>query len=216
MKISLPKLAALALLLGCSSANSQTLNWGSLTESEIVDSNGATLDNLENVFLFQLGAFEEDFIPDETNVSQWLANWKVFDSASLTNEGDGKYHFLDSRTVEDYNDTESGDYSSAFEGLKGYIWVRNTANTEYFLASASEWTFPTVQECCPTGIHSWSLGDAIVPVWGSIGDNHGGGEYSSPGPYDIQTHAVPEAGSTLLALVACGMTLLRRRRPVLD
>lgn len=223
MKISLPKLAALALLLGCTSAHSQTLNWGSLTGSDIINSSGQELDSngvgLENTFLFQLGAFEEDFIPDETNMSQWLENWRVFDSASLVNSGDGTSQFLGTKDVHNYRNPSSplvNDYPSVFEGLKGYIWIRNEAGTEYFLASVSSWVFPTLQECCPGGgTVDWSISDVIVPVWGSHLDNHGGGEYSSPGPYDIQTHAVPEPGSMLLALVTCGMTMFRRRRPVL-
>ncbi|RYD81839.1 MAG: hypothetical protein EOP84_10355 [Verrucomicrobiaceae bacterium] len=222
MKFTLPKLAALALLLGCTSAYSQTLNWGSLIGSEIVNSDGQEIDSdgvgLQNAFLFQLGAFQDGFIPDDTNVSQWLDNWHVYDSASLFNNGDGTSQFLGSKDVHDYRnpgDSQLNDYPSVFEGLKGYIWVRNTAGTEYFLASAGTWTFPTLQECCPSGgTVDWSVSDVIVPVWGSAGDNHGGGTYTGMGPYDIQTHSVPEVGSAFFALFACGMTVLRRRRPV--
>ena len=219
MKISLPKLAALALLVGCTSAQSQTLNWRSVIGTEIVNSSGQEIDSegvgLENTFLFQLGVFEEDFIPDETNMGQWLANWHVFDSAMLGNNGDGTSQFSSTAVVppepvnaSDPPNPDREEYLSMFEGLKGYIWIRNQAGTEFFLASASTWTFPTAEECCPTNTFGWSMSEVVVPVWGS-------NDSGTPGDYYIQTHAVPEAGSTLLGLIACGMTVLRRRRTVL-
>ncbi|RYD21775.1 MAG: PEP-CTERM sorting domain-containing protein [Verrucomicrobiaceae bacterium] len=217
MKISLPKLAALVLLLGCPSVHAQTLNWGSKIESEIVDSSGQEIDadgsGLQNAFLFQLGAFEEGFIPDETNMGQWLANWHVFDSAPYYNNGDGTSQFSSSMDVHDYrnpSDPQLNDYPSMFEGLKGYIWIYNEAGTEFFLASASSWVFPTLEtDCCSNGEPDpWSISDVVVPVWGTY-------EKSESEPDYIQTQAVPEPGSALLALIACGMTVFRRRRPVL-
>jgi hypothetical protein len=209
MKATFTQLAALLLLLGAGSAHSQTLNWASQTESSIVDSEGNALDNS---FLFQLGTFEETFIPDETNVGQWFDNWRVFDTASYVYDPVNDWsNFSGTENVHDV-----ANYTTRFEGLKGYIWIRNTENTEYFLASADSWTFPTFNPtCCSNGElpTTWSVTQIGTPIWGSDLDSHGGGNYVAEGPFDIQTHTVPETGASLLVLISCGMAVLRRRRP---
>lgn len=210
MKASLSKIAVLTFLLGCVSARSQTLNWGSLDDSTIVDSEGV---GLNNAFLFELGAFDESFIPDETNVGQWLDNWHAFDSAGLTT-GEYGSRFLTTSVLQNGSTTDQENYVNFFEGLKGYIMIHNLGETEYFLARFDTWIFPTFEtECCSNGGPlAWTVSETTTPVWGSVGNNHGGGGYEPLGPYDIQTHTVPEAGSSLLTLFAGGMAVLRRRR----
>src|SRR5215217_561220 len=138
MKFSLPKLTVLAFLLGCASASSQTLNWGSFSGSEIGDSDGAMLDN--DTFFFELGTFEEGFVPNETNVAEWLDNWRVFDTATL-GPGDepGTSQFSKSSVIQDPEHAST--YVSMFQGLQAYIWVREKGNTEYFLTSSTQWSF---------------------------------------------------------------------------
>ncbi|RYD49215.1 MAG: hypothetical protein EOP85_02075 [Verrucomicrobiaceae bacterium] len=212
MKLSVLKLSACLLLLGSAAAHSQTLNWGSETESAIMDSEGTGLGapELGETFLFELGAFTQGFIPDETNMAQWLDNWHVFDSTTLFTNEDGSAQFSSTRTIQDYDATAQpgSEYQSMFEGLKGYIWVRNTENTEYFLASADTWTFQQKDpNCCSnTPPVTWSITDVDTPVWG------GSGYISPENPY-IQTQAVPELSSAFLAFLATGMFALRRRRP---
>lgn len=218
MKLSLLKLAALTFLLGCVPAYSQTLNWGSLDDSTIVDSNGEDLGQ-NNTFLFELGAFDEDFIPDETNVGQWGAKWHTFDTASLTTDEYGS-RFLDTRVLQNDAPGVQLDYVNMFEGLKGYIMIRNPERTEYFLARFDTWVFPTFEtNCCSNdGTLTWTVSESTTPIFGSVGNNHGGGDFESPGPYDIQTHTVtglqpiPETHSSLLAILGCGAALMRRRR----
>jgi hypothetical protein len=208
MKAPLAPLIAIASLLGAASALSQTLNWSSLTQSAIADSEGELLDNS---FVFQLGAFTAEFVPDESNLEEWVNHWQVFDSADYSyNPGDQTGYFTGTQNLQDVPA-----YPTMFEGLKAYIWVRNAANTEYFLASASTWTFPDQDPgCCPTGVTTWSMSDlgSDTPIWGGQDIYQGGGDFNAPGPYDLQTHAVPEPGPSVLALVACGTFLLIRRR----
>ena len=210
MKAHLAKITALTFLLGVASAHSQTLNWASLTQSEIVDSQGVALD--ENTFVFELGAFDATFVPDQQNIGQWLDHWHVFDTADYSyDSGSATSYFTATENVQNV-----ANYTTMFQGLQGFLWIRNSSGTEYFLANAAQWLFPTLDPgCCKNGeVTTWSVSnlDDDEPIWGSQGDHHGGGEYDAPGPYDIQTHAVPEAGSSLLALLGCGLVMLRRRR----
>lgn len=208
MKTHLAKLIALLFVFGAEAACSQTLNWASLSGSTIVDSKG---DPLNTTFLFQLGTFDVGFMPNNTNIGQWTAKWHVFDTAAYSYNTTDLGYFTGTEDVQDVPA-----YASMFEGMKAYLWVRNDTQTEHFLASASTWTFPIKDPgCCPNGlVTSWSVSDlgTGTPIWGSQGSHDGGGDFTSPGPYDVQTHVVPEAGSSLLALIGCGFALLRRRR----
>lgn len=201
--------------IGTLAARSQTLNWGSLTGSDIVDSHGGALDN---TFIFQLGAFEAGFIPDETNKNSWDANWHVFDTASYSNNPAEGGYFTGTKDLQDVSS-----YSSLFAGMAAFLWIRNDTGSEQFLATATgssggrEWKFPTIDAgCCPNGeVTTWSVSDLAsdVPIWGSQGYQDGGGYFDVMGPFNIQTHAVPEPGSTaMLALCGIYIAIFRRRQ----
>ena len=205
IQILLSKFGTLVFLLILGVAKSQTLNWASLTDGAIVDRGGEVLNE---TFIFQLGAFGPDFKPIESNLLEWATNWRVFDTA------DYAYDFS-SQALQDVPD-----YTAMFQGLKAYLWIRNAANTDYFLASAAAksgvaaWQFPLLDPgCCPIGIFSWSISDlgGDTPIWGSQDGNDGGGGFIAPGPSDIRTHSVPEPGAWLLSLVAPLVSLRRRR-----
>lgn len=213
MKANLFKLITLMFLLGATSARSQTLNWASLTGSDIVDSKGAVLD--PNTYVFELGAFTAGFTPVESNISHWdsASNWHVFSTAAYSGNSLDGWVFTGTQNLQDVPA-----YTSLFQGLEAYIFVRNTTDTEYFLArpaASGSWLFPTLDtSCCPNGtVTTWSVSDlgSGNPVWGSQGGNEGGGT-GTYGNHDVQTYAVPEAGSSLLAIFGCGLLLLRRRR----
>lgn len=213
MKVHTLKLMALILVFGGASARSQTLDWGSLTQSTIMDSQGAPLDN---TFLFQLGTFDVDFTPTQTNLGQWSANWHTFATAAYSYDPDNLGYFTGTENVQDVSD-----YANMFQGLQAYLWIHNAADTEYLLATTSsdKWKFPALDpDCCPTGeVTQWSVSDlgTDTPVWGSQLDYHGGGDYAGsilPYPYDLQTSAVPEPASSLLALLGGGLVMTRRRR----
>lgn len=208
------RLIAVLLLLGVSSARSQTLNWGSLTGSNIVNSQG---DPLDNTFLFELGAFDEGFVPDESDPGEWSAHWNVFDTASYSYSEDGGGYFTGSQDAQAVSS-----YSSLFAGMAAFLWIRNGDETEHFLSTShsklggADWFFPALDPgCCPNGeVTTWSVSDlgGTVPLWGSQGDQHGGGNYTAPGPYDIQTHMIPEPSCLLLFSIGCGYFMTRRRR----
>ncbi|MEO5915833.1 MAG: hypothetical protein ABIS50_16475 [Luteolibacter sp.] len=210
MKFPLAKLCSLIFLLGAATAYSQTLNWASLTESDIVNSHG---DPLDNTYLFELGAFTDGFVPDETNVGSWETEWHVFDTAVYSYNPVDLGYFTGTQDVQ----SVSG-YTSMFQGLKAYLWIHNTTDTEHFLASTSSdiWKFPTLQPgCCPNGEGpTWSVSNlnSDNPIWGGQSGHEGTGEHSVSGPFEIQTYVVPETGSSLLALLGIGFAVSRRRR----
>ncbi len=209
MTAHLAKFFGFAFLLAVSPLHGQTLNWSSLTGSTINDSQG---DPLNNSYVFQLGTFGNNFVPTESNLPQWLANWQVFDTAAYSNNSTDLGFFTGTQNVQDVPQ-----YASLFEGLKAYVFIYDAANTEYFLATTSSdaWKFPVHDPgCCPTGEVTWSISDlgTDTPLWGGQGDKDGPGEHDDPGPYDIQTHVVPEMTSSLLSLLGCAIFALRRRR----
>ncbi len=208
MKCPFLKLIALTLLLGVGPARSQTLNWSSLTGSEMADSQGEVLEG--DTFLFELGAFEEGFVPDESNVGQWVENWRIFDMADYQyDELQVSAYFTGTANVQDVSQ-----YTEMFEGLKAYIFIRDTSSSEFFLASSVSWVFPDADPgCCPNGeVTTWSVSQLGTPVWGGLMDERGGGDYSAQGPFDIQTHGVPEPGPAVLFLLGCASLMLQRRR----
>jgi len=212
MKARFTPLLALTFLLGAGSARSQTLNWSSLTGSDIVDSQGIAL--AQNTYVFELGAFASGFTPEESNISQWTANWRVFDTASYTyDQNTSTGYFTGTENVQNVPG-----YISMFQGLSAYLFVRNSTDTEFFLARPGDtnaWKFPTLDPgCCPNGeVTTWSVSNLTTdtPIWGTQGGIEGGGS-GILGNYDLQTYAVPETSSSLLALIGGGCFLLRRRR----
>jgi len=212
MKARFAPLFALTFLLGAVSARSQTLNWASLTGSEIVDSQGDALD--QSTYVFELGAFDAGFTPEEGNISQWVGYWNVFDTGSYSYDpGTSTGYFTGTENVQNVPA-----YVSMFQGLSAYLFVRNNTNTEFFLARPSDtnaWKFPTQDPgCCPNGeVTTWSVSNLTTdtPIWGIQGGIEGGGN-GVLGNYDLQTYAVPETSSSLLALAGGCLFMLRRRR----
>lgn len=215
MKEHLSKLIALTFGFVTASASSQTLNWSSLTGSQIVDSQGAALDN---TYIFELGAFDVGFTPNDSNLGDWGSEWHVFDTAAYSYNSQAGGYFTGTANLQDV-----ADYDSIFQGLSAYIWIRNTSNTEYFLATATAkqgvaaWKFPTLDpNCCANGdVTTWSVSNlgTDTPVWGSQLDHHSGGVYDGAGgPYDLQTHVVPEPSGSVLALLGGCICLIRRRK----
>jgi hypothetical protein len=207
---------ALAIAMG-TSLEAQTLDWGSEVFSDIVDSTGETLDN---TFVFEIGAFLDGFVPDESNVGSWHANWRVFDQAAYN--PDAGYFTSTVRMRDD--GTSDSPYQTpgapSFEGLGGYLWVRNAdtpgEGTEWLLTRADTWVYPTaLPGCCDNETAAqWSVSDldsGDVPKWGNQGGVIGPGSYSTTGPHTLQTFTVvPEPSSVLLAL--CGGAVAMRRR----
>ncbi|MGB6222341.1 hypothetical protein [Haloferula sp.] len=226
MKFLAYYLCLAAWLLPPSKVSAQNLNWGSVIYSDLVDSEGQVLDQ---TYVFQMGAFVGGFVPDETNTSDWLSNWQVFDAADyngLEDPDDGIFgYFTSSAGMMDDGLSDSPDQSSlasSFEGLDAYLWIRNSdldaPGSEWFLGRAGDWIFPmAVPGCCDNdGVLEWSTSDLLagdVPVWGSQGGTVGNGEYSVNGSDTLQTFTfVPEPSTAMFVVMFGTLMILRRRR----
>jgi hypothetical protein len=220
--MTLRSLLFLLLLLACGTreARSQTLDWGNDVFGDVVDSTGAALDH---TFVFELGAFDAGFTPTESNISDWITHWNVFDRASY-NASAGYF----ASSVEMLADGSSSSSfltpgSGSFEGLDAYLFVRNgdlpVPMTEWLLVRSTDWVFPDAEVDCPDCPKSlpieWSLGDvdSETPLYGSVGTLTGPGVVGTPGVHDLQTHTfVPEPGPLLLAALGLLAVVARRRR----
>lgn len=219
MKTTLIRILASTALL-TAVAPAQTINWGSEVFSDLRDSNGLTLDDL---YVFEIGTFDPGFSPLETNTTDWLESWNVFDRASY-NESLG--YFTGTTEMTDAG-LSTSPYLAAdipsFEGLDAYLWIRKgdlpVPGSEWLVVRAADWAFPTaIPGCCDNGLPvEWSVSDLAgsdTPAWGNQSGVQGPGEYTYTGPSTLQTYTfVPEPGSAvLLALSAAIATFARRRR----
>lgn len=209
--------------------------------SEFRDSYGHLLDN---TFRVQLGFFEDtlagDFVPDESNVANWVTQWRVFDEASINLDGDGSDYFTSEAWVgfdgKSYvnsggapvlnTDEGTNTLGLNYTGQTAYIWLYNqktpapSASTEWFLARMTDWILPAgSNDCCDTTLNlQWSISQLdtanVTPIWGAQSGEIGDGHYTDPTPgvYDIQTFTfIPEPSSLLLAVLGSSL-LLRRKR----
>ncbi len=67
-----------ALFLGAGSVKADLITWGGGFADNYYKADGVT--KLDSSFWFELGTFDT-FIPTDTNVTSWAANWHVFDRA---------------------------------------------------------------------------------------------------------------------------------------
>jgi hypothetical protein len=215
--------AVLPLLVGLP-ASGQTLDWGSPVFTDIVDSQGNPIDSM---FVIEIGAFVDGFTPDEDNVDEWLANWRIFDRATYNPT---LMYFTSVASMNDDGSSTSAHSTSgfSFEGLDAFLWIRKgddpVEGTEWLLTRsvssdpAKNWEFPNaVPGCCDNqGNLQWSISDldsGDIPVWGSQGGVPGSGVFTITGPYALQTYTfVPEPSSLVLAAFSAGILLRRRRR----
>lgn len=208
----------LLMMLAVSGLHAQTLDWGNDVFGDVVDSSG---NPLGNGYLFELGAFDAGFIPDETNIHEWVGHWNVFDRAAF-NPSIGYFASSVQMLPDGTSDSPYfSEGSGSFEGLNAYLFVRNSdlagPLSEWMLARAANWVFPVADDCCPGDLSiEWSLADLgdETPVFGSQQGNTGAGEVSVPGHHDLQTHTfVPEPAAALLWAAGFLAAAARRRRP---
>jgi hypothetical protein len=231
-------LPLLALLLSAwltstpSPASAQTIYWGSATNDFLFDSTGSPLDSS---YSFALGTFGS-FTPDDTNMDQWLTNWKVLDlvTAPAASGWDPAQGFFSSSFtfLSDGTSSRGPDLGTGFvfsPGEQAYIWAYNSQTmnigTEWALitnntsdgSAADDWLIPALPDPCNciSGADSleWRLSTASQPDFGGLNDQYGPGNVTNTPPtYSLQTAILPEPGTSLLVLTAATLLLPRRRR----
>lgn len=126
---------------------------------------------IDGSFVFELGAFEEGFVPSLSNVTEWAQNWQglqrtIYDpvSASYTNR----------------HDMASNDPPFALGG-PGYVWGFGVDTNEWILMTDASWKWPGVGG---TGFPvSWSTRNANDIRVGAI-LSAGGLQTQDVGPAD--------------------------------
>ncbi|HCN77497.1 MAG TPA: hypothetical protein DIT13_09935 [Verrucomicrobiales bacterium] len=213
--------ACLGLAVGRAGA-AGTIFWSSQFQDLLFDSQGQELDHS---FAFEIGSFGS-FIPTYANMSDWEANWKVFDRAV-----DGNGWFADDQFffgAADHNDLGGSDSPAAdpldvfLAGEKAYFWVFNSkalaagsewalvTDSDFFSNTGDSWIFEDSSDPLYFG-SDWMLEDADEIIVGGLLNVQGDGEFSTlPGAFTLQTAAVPEPGSALLFWLSCSTLLLRR------
>lgn len=235
--------SALALILWAAASipsKASTIAWGSdfsvFPAPSLLTSTGSELDSS---YSFEIGAFGLNdpldplsgfFVPTLANISQWQANWKVFDRSydpTPADSGDGDpfgwnpgLFFTGVETLNALGGSESPDATpgAVFSvGEVAYLWAYNSktigAGTEWALVMDSNNSPTKWQFAAPTDPDTaWNLSTADTAILGSV---------NSSSTIALQTApvlaAVPEASSAFLLLAAAVAGLCRRsRRPTRD
>jgi hypothetical protein len=220
-----------------SAGSASTVYWSSDLNSLLFTSTGATLDG---TFSFEIGTFDNSFLPTWANFDQWAANWRVIDrifdpTPEDPDDGDpegwnipdqfytGVVEF-DALGQSASPDADPATYSH-LQGQQVYLWVYNSKTqvpgTEWALItntggtgnSFTEWVIPDPLDNLNS--YEWNLRDADTAIVGGVNETRGGGFFSiDPGTYNLQTAVVPEPGSLLLLVMACLPMMQRRVRKV--
>lgn len=208
----------------------QPIVWGSnLSPGQVITSDGGAITLAE--YTFELGSFG-DFEPTDTNTSEWITHWKVFDAITqsdvdprdgLANSGGASSFFAGNASLNQNRTSDSEDALADVTfgtGEQAYVFVRNGDTPEfgnewllYTSEIESEWAFPG-------GFSEhliWSLGDADTVIWGAVNDtNVGAGEFTdTSSDFFIRTQgfaSVPEPSTACLFGLAAFFACLRKRR----
>jgi hypothetical protein len=212
--------AIMILALGFASvgvARGQTLNWGNELGDGVTDSHGNPIDSM---FVIEIGAFFDDFVPNDGNTEDWIANWQVFDRAVYN--ADLGYFTSEVYIQNDVTSSNPSASTLSFAGLSAFLWIRKgedpVEGSEWLLARADDWTFPLIGgDCCNTEVVEWSVSDlsggAVLPVWGRQTDQEGFGEYTTISGTGLQTFTfIPEPSSSMMGMIAVFGMVMRRRR----
>lgn len=230
-------MALLGLALGAPLAEGQTVAWGtSVSENPLSFDSKGNVDN--EVMTWQLGWFNDGFIPDQTNYLEWAANWNAV-SGGPSDTGEGIHQFWDD--IFWAVSVNTADVGAAAAGKQEYIFAFNdlgligTDQGEALLLRQDGFLFPA----SPTPGDSFDIADnpydtnddALTVIWGRVDRNMtgqggivtGGGEFSMlvadsnapelQGTFEAQFATwVPEPSTALLGAIG-SLALMRRKRP---
>ncbi len=223
MASNLPRLAcAFVFLMMAPVAGARTVSWFSGVGDSFLHTSGST--SWDSSLRFELGAFALGFTPTSANISQWAANWMIFDEANAAN---GHWnptagYFVnqamtiaaDTGAVHSTGDTTGMNEFWIYTGSPStyqpaYIWAYNSKTlggaSEWALVGNAGWTFPAPAVLDPIPVEFY-LGNAMASL-GSLVVN--------PATFEttlrtVAVHAPEPQGLMPLGVVAA--LFARRRR----
>lgn len=222
------------LVTAAAPCRAATIFWGTFSNDTLIDSQGNAL---TGSYTFELGTFAPGFTPTDSNLTDWAANWMVFDAAVVG----GAWNPANQEVTGTADHTATGGSSSPFaapadifpQGTPAYLWVYNTkdlnSNAEWALAADVDngsnvyaaWEFPDPAEQGTPPLfldmpsYDWQTRDLDTAIFGGVNNARGAGTFSAtPVDFTIQTAAVPEPGSVMLFALGAFLMVRRARRMV--
>lgn len=193
-----------------------TINFSSPAFGTNQQSDGSPLDSS---FTFELGAFDNGFVPTAANTDNWLANWSPVTDPGGTPLAEASAPYGTISTIfgpsEGFGSSVDLDHNNApFEiNQQGYIWGYDsrTGSSEWILMTNSSptdaWTYGDASGLAFT--ETWTVGTSQA-VLGDVNFDDGATFVS------LRTAAVsapvPEPATSLLAGATLALLCLRRRR----
>ena len=231
---TLPLIALASLSCLLPQLHARDIAWGNEVFDQLYDSQG---NSLSSSFQFEIGTFINGFVPTGSNLTEWVANWIVFDKTSLNTDegfpGSGPANFFASSAIHQTNAQSSSLFATPgatfAQNTQAYLWVYDSKTvdltSEWALVSdfvsadnigGDSWRFPNpADDISPT--LTWSLEHAETAIFGAVqsgASQSAGTATASPGSFTLQTYQVPEPSSALLIGSAGLLLLLRRARLV--
>lgn len=230
MKTYLLTLVLGILVVVSPKVSARDVTWNSSVFDNLYDSYG---DPLDSSFSFEVGIFDNGFVPTTSNFTDWNANWLVFDRVS---DGAGWNPLF--QAFSGAAEVESGGTSSSIFATPGavfpagsqvYLWAYNSKTidltSEWALITDSvaagvpdvgdRWLVPAYSSDPLAFPISWNLLEADTALFGAVTGSQGEGSVSNPQvALSLQTYQVPEPGGVLLIACAGLVTLFRRFRKV--
>lgn len=145
----------LPILVGGTAARAETIYWYSAPAAENLTSSDLPMGA---GFNFELGVFKGTFVPNDSNKSQWVANWVPAQRVT--------YNGPNQRYAGQYMVTNN---TSPFTvGKTAYVWgfQGGTTASEWILFRASGWVWPAPNPLDPFGL-DWNTASATA-VLGTV------------------------------------------------
>lgn len=214
------------------------VQWGGALGSTVAnyESDGDELENDIGDVIFELGIFEDGFVPTRENAADWEANWLAFTGTGrdeLYGTGAQPTFFGADSTAPVAIGNKPGESSNADFPIDSrvYIWGYNTQDistepAEWFLvtgddgtdtgASDTNWVVPSDEGGNGAFTLVWDINNASTAIVGRIDDtvtDPTPGVSVAPvlGQDDIQFAVIPEPSSFLLTLLGLSLAMRRSR-----
>lgn len=157
------KSLTLGLLILAQTTFSSEILWRCETTKLNEESSGR---NFNEAMIFELGAFQDGFIPSAENIEQWVEHWVTLDHTDF-NSVNGVF----ASKVKLENNV-----APFTEGESAYIWGFNYRG-EWVLLKNEKWTWPDAEEEITFPSEFFTADETTVAVFGEVNESLGGSFY---------------------------------------